>query len=105
VWECINDPIINNAATDTLARAFGTGLLSPFNHEVPGMDGLAPPVFGNFQWEGGSSPATRLLIHREYPDVPAIQLHSWVFYTDKLPHEKSAACFLGRITAGVCSYE
>jgi pimeloyl-ACP methyl ester carboxylesterase len=105
IWECIRDPVVNNPATDFMGGAFGAQLLSPPHHNVYGMAGALPPVSGNYDRGDGAGSAVRLLIHRDYPATAVTALHSWIFYSDPVVHEKTAGCFRARADGGNCKFE
>lgn len=102
LWEALRDPVVVQAASEDLARAFGCALAKPFATEVAGLDALDSPISQNFGFVGGSAKATRVLIQHDYgKDFNTSKIHMQIFI-DSYSHSAAAACFAARASGQPC---
>jgi hypothetical protein len=102
VWEGIDDPIMNNPATDRKAVEIGAVLMTPFHHGVAGMQEAVMPLSGNFGWAGVEKKGTRAMFQISYPEELKNAVHALIL-NDPLNHAITAGCFASRLKNGVCT--
>jgi pimeloyl-ACP methyl ester carboxylesterase len=99
--QAIDDPIVSLESSDIWSRSFGADLVSPYNHQVAGMQELTLPAADNFNFIEGGMKATRVLIQNPMAGVETADRHPGLIRED-YSQELVTNCFKTLLHEGSC---